>query len=73
MFDLDIPIPEKYHHSKYDFAGMPIGASFAVSIKKSKTAQVAASQYKSRHPGWDYASRTVTEDGVAKYRIWRTK
>lgn len=71
-FDYDVPLPEDRRKlRKYRFDEMPVKASFAVPALNSN-ARAAASNYKRHHPGWDYTARTLTENGVAVIRIWRT-
>lgn len=57
----------------YPWAKLRIGNSFTVSIDPEvrRKAQIAASTYKRRNPGWCYTTRLEHEDGVM--RIWRTK
>jgi hypothetical protein len=85
----DVPIPPKRIHtpavSKYDFASLEVGDSFAVPLGTERrgtnflNAQrltAAAVNYKQRHPGapgkpgWNFTVRTLKDEGVA--RIWRT-
>lgn len=54
--------------SKYPFADMQVGESFAVSLDERANLRNILSGWKNRHPGWDYATRS---DGEF-FRIWRT-
>lgn len=69
-----VPVPEKYVHSGpgrpriYPFSTMQVGDSFALPADRANVVRFSASQWKRRHPGWDYTSRV--DGGVI--RIWRT-
>lgn len=72
--ETDVPVPGKYIHSGtgsprvYPFPAMQIGDSFSLPVGRSNVVRFSASQWKRRHPGWDYTSR-VDGDVI---RIWRT-
>jgi hypothetical protein len=52
----------------YPFAKLEIGDSFALPSTVRIKVSDAARQWKRRHPGWDYCTRT--DDGTV--RVWRT-
>ena len=75
-YDVNIPPPsdgkKRGYKSKYPFAIMPINASIAKPCGRASTAlRTMATQYKVAHPGWDFISRTVIEDGREVVRLWR--
>lgn len=69
-FNLDVPAPE-ITRRRYSFDRMPVGGSLAVPVGEGSV-MAAANGHKRRHPGWNYTSRTVVEDGVRVTRVWRT-
>jgi hypothetical protein len=66
-----IKMPPPRRNEVYSWSTMRIGDSFTVDIdlETRRRAQVAASTYKRRHPGWRYATRLEHENGVM--RVWR--
>lgn len=52
----------------YPWNTLAVGDSFWVPAEIRAKTQIAASAWKSRHPGWDYVSR---REGAGS-RIWRT-
>jgi hypothetical protein len=73
-YDLHVPIPNtRRKYTKHDLNKMPVGASFSIHPQDIVAVRVAASVCKRNQPGCDFITRQVIEDGVAKYRIWRTK
>ena len=71
MYEVDVSIPPPVNHRSgravYPFKTMPVGASILVPKGMAEKARIAAAVHKSRHPGWDYATRSV-DGGI---RIWR--
>jgi hypothetical protein len=59
------PPPPRKEPMPIPFSAMQIGDSFLAPHRT--TARAQANRYKSRHPGWNYTSRT-TPEGT---RIWR--
>jgi hypothetical protein len=66
-FELEskVELPES-RYMDFPFAEMKVGQSFIVNDFRVRS---AASQWKKRHPGWNYTTRAV---GQGKYRLWRT-
>jgi hypothetical protein len=78
-YDLGIPIPPQIRRGRprtYRVDDLPVGASKATpkepGVRYSGIVQ-AAIRHKSKHPKWDYTSRTVVENGQVMMRVWRTK
>jgi hypothetical protein len=66
---VNVPVPTNApQYVKYPFADMPVGASFLLPRSERLKVSGAAANWKKRHPGWDYTSRT-SEEGL---RFWRT-
>lgn len=66
-FDKGIKPPQKTGRNKYGFRFMEINDSFFISPEDIKRTRIAASVFKSRHPGWNYVIDPVTRG----YRLWR--
>ena len=60
-----VPLP-----IKYPLAEMQVGDSFVVSIELWKNAHSAAHKHAERH-GRKISGRSLVENGVRVYRIWR--
>jgi hypothetical protein len=56
----------------YPFPIMKMGDSFFVPNEEdSSRMHRTAQRYKSRHPGWNYCARKVTEKRVVGIRLWK--
>lgn len=56
--ETDIPIPPAWSGTaRYPFGQMKKGESIDRPKEFQNTLRTAASQYKGRHPGWDYKTR----------------
>jgi len=67
--DKDVPIPEQSdRRTKYPFADMQVGDSFAVPEKQGRGAFTAAVNWSRRHNNAKFTYRRLS-DGT--YRIWR--
>jgi hypothetical protein len=68
-----LPPARAARNEVYPWAKMRLGDSFTVPIdmETRRRVQSAASIYKKRHPGWDYATRLEPENKCM--RIWRIK
>ena len=64
----NIPVPEspKGSYVRYPFAEMKPGDSFLAPFTNG--VREAATQWKKRHPGWDYTTRTQGDS----IRLWCT-
>ena len=67
VIEKNVPAPANPRRRKYPFAEMEVGDSFfAPNIKISSVTYSFA-----RHPGKKFTARTVTENGVKGFRVWR--
>lgn len=77
--DKDVPMrrDKKLTGSKYPFAKMDVGDSFAIPIESSEPTDVqrrlssAARRWKAS--GKTFSTRVLTEGGVRVVRIWRVE
>lgn len=66
--DMPIPPPRRRSTTRFPFAAMKPGESFAVPRSDEVALRPAVSRYKTANPGWDYVTR-VEGDNV---RCWCT-
>jgi hypothetical protein len=78
--DKGIPIPPKKRDIKFPFRSLGVGDSFCVPLpadeegaKKVRTSVAGRVNYHSKRLGIKLVTRTVTEKGKLKIRIWRMK
>ena len=73
--DKHVPLPGM--RAVYPFSEMEVGDSFAVPISKKNTRQIiysSGSYYKKRYnSAFGIKTKTVTENGVDVFRVWRVK
>jgi len=68
--DTHVPMPvlRKYTNRKLTLAKMEIGDSIEIPEADLKNWRGAATQYKNRHPRFNYCTRIVTAE---THRLWR--
>jgi hypothetical protein len=53
-----LPIPPPHSNLvRHPFGALKVGDSISRPVAEQNSFRAAASQYKIRHPGWDYTSR----------------
>ena len=62
------PLPAKRDRTRYPISKLKVGECFDVPGAQTLNVRFAATQYKRRHPGWNYTSRSQP-DGTL--RLWR--
>lgn len=73
QIDKGVPIPPHVRGQgapKYPWREMEIGDSFFVSDRHRRSISAAASSAR-QHRGHQFATRSVTENGVDGIRVWR--
>jgi len=72
--DKGVPIPKaRSPRHTYPLHDMKRGDSFFVPGKRPCDLSGALKNIRDQHEGWQFTSRSVTEDGVEGVRVWRIK